>query len=163
MLRDPQKRADYDHREWTRTQAIQLAQFQRPLPPAAARQHSKFFGWGGWLVALVLAGALGFIASRSGSMPPIVRLEAAKAAPLPDADLRSQPAIQPVSAQELAQIRADAYAARNESAAVSPPATVELNATAPDEPAEQPVNSHPTPRHAPAPDKDFVERHGGIY
>ena len=33
VLRDPQKRAEYDHREWTRSQAIQLAQYQAALPP----------------------------------------------------------------------------------------------------------------------------------
>lgn len=167
VLRNPQKRADYDHRERTRTQAIQLAQFQAALPPPPPRQHSRVFGWGGWLVALVLAGALGLIASRSGSIPPMVRLEAARAAPLPDPDLRSQPAIQPVSAQELAQIRADAYVGHNESAAVSPPATEESNAAAA-EPSEQAADASPASQHEPArpsstSGKDSVERHGGIY
>src|SRR5437763_3806747 len=54
VLRDPQRRADYDHRESTRVQAIQLVQFQQALPQPPRR--SNFFGWGGWLVSLLLAG-----------------------------------------------------------------------------------------------------------
>src|SRR3954447_17809566 len=88
VLRDAQRRADYDHREAVRVQAIQLAQFQQALPSPARR--SNFFGWGGWLVSLLLAGAIGIIASQSGGMPPLPKVEAAKAAALHVVNLRSQ-------------------------------------------------------------------------
>lgn len=166
VLRDPRKRADYDQREWTRGQAIQLAQFQAALPPPA-RQHSRVFGWGGWLVALVLAGALGFIANRSGDSPPVVRLEAAKAAALPELDQRSQPAIQPVPPSELAQIRADAYAGHEDKAAPSPPAASPPAEPVTEAPRPHPVHTRLALRHrahrSAAADKDFVERNGGIY
>ncbi|HEX4739624.1 MAG TPA: J domain-containing protein [Allosphingosinicella sp.] len=158
VLRDPERRAEYDHREWTRGQAIQLAQFQAALPPP--RRASNFFGWGGWFVALVLAGALGLIASQSGSAPPMVKLEAAKTAALPDLDLHSQPPAPLIPPAELAQIQADAYAGHGQAAAPSVPVRHER--------IERPVHPrlvlrHRTvPTHA-APDKDFVERHGGIY
>src|SRR5206468_5994459 len=80
VLRDPQRRSDYDHREAVRVQAIQLAQYQQALPPPARR--SNFFGWGGWLVSLLLAGAIGIIASQGGGAPPAPKVDVAKAAPL---------------------------------------------------------------------------------
>ena len=160
VLRDPQKRAEYDHREWTRSQAIQLAQYQAALPPP--RRPSNFFGWGGWLVALVLAGALGLIASQSGSAPPLPKIEAARVAGVAasEPDLRSQPTPPSVPAAELAQIRADAYAGHGESAAPSGEVQYER--------PQRPAHPHLAFRHRPAPssaspDKDFVERHGGIY
>src|SRR5688572_26169477 len=50
VLRDAERRADYDHREWTRRQAFHLtdAQKQPPRPRSA-------FGWSGWFVASLLA------------------------------------------------------------------------------------------------------------
>ena len=160
VLRDPQRRAEYDHREWTRSQAIQLAQFQAAMPPP--RRASNFFGWGGWLVALVLVGALGLVASQSGSVPPLPKLEAARVAAVPDPelDLRSQPTPPSVPAAELAQIRADAYAGHGASTVASP--------AVPQKPNVRPV--HPrlalrrrAPPSSGAHDRDFVERHGGIY
>src|SRR3954451_518355 len=112
-LRDPQRRADYDHREAVRVQAIQLAQYQQALPPPARR--SNFFGWGGWLVSLLLAGAIGIIASQSGGVPPLPRVETVKAASLAGPRLRSQPEIPSadlVPPAELAEIRADALLGR---------------------------------------------------
>jgi curved DNA-binding protein CbpA len=162
VLRDPQRRAEYDHREWTRSQAIQLAQYQQSLPPP---RRSNFFGWGGWLVALVLAGAIGVIAGRDGGgAPPVVRVEPAKAAALPEPELGSQPSLPPVPPAELAQIRSDAMLGPKGEAAESapPPPPAPLPA-----PEPRPVRTHLAFRHraAPshAPDKDFVERHGGIY
>ena len=159
VLRDPQKRADYDHREWTKSQAIQLAQYQAALPPP--RRASNFFGWGGWLVALVLAGALGLIASQSGSEPPLPKIETARVAAVAarEPDLRSQPAPPSVPAAELAQIRSDAYLGRD-AAATEPVRSERL--------PQRPAHTHLAFRHRTAPsraspDKDFVERHGGIY
>jgi curved DNA-binding protein CbpA len=161
VLRDPQRRSDYDHREAVRVQAIQLAQYQQALPPPARR--SNFFGWGGWLVSLLLAGAIGIIASQSGGVPPLPRVETAKAAALGEAGPRSQPAI-PVAnlvpPSELAEIRSDALLGRAQGHDVVP---VDLRLR----PLHVP-RPHSPPRrrgggHAAPADKDFVERHGGIY
>jgi curved DNA-binding protein CbpA len=157
ILRDPQRRADYDHREWTRTQAIQLAQYQQNLKPP---RQSNFFGWGGWFVALLLAGAIGIIASQGGSLPPLPKVEAAKAASLQPADLRSQPPLRggPVPPAELAEIRADALLGRSEPGEGAPVRRAH---------GQRPA-THPASRRHGAPparrgDPDFVERHGGIY
>jgi curved DNA-binding protein CbpA len=157
ILRDPQRRADYDHREWTRTQAIQLAQYQQTLRPP---RPSNFFGWGGWLVALLLAGAIGIIASQGGNLPPLPKVEAAKAASLPPAELRSQPALRggPVPPAELAEIQADALLGRSESE--EEPAVRRARGQ---RPAAHPASRRHGARPARRSDPDFVERHGGIY
>ena len=54
ILRDSDRRTQYDHHEWTRQQKMHLAQYQPPPPPRAPR----VFGWGGWAVALLLAGVI---------------------------------------------------------------------------------------------------------
>ena len=162
VLRDPRLRSDYDHREAVRIQAIQLAQFQQALPPPGRR--SNFFGWGGWLVALLLAGAIGIIASQSGGLPQLPKAEAAKAAALRASD-RSQPEISAANAvppAELAEIRADALLGR--SAASDAGGAVRPRAA----PQQHAARSRASPRrHAAArksrTDKDFVEQHGGIY
>src|SRR5919202_178499 len=64
VLRDPQRRADYDQKEWIRQRDIQLAAYQPPPPPP---RRSNFFGWGGWLVAFVLAGMIALMASKTGA------------------------------------------------------------------------------------------------
>ena len=158
VLRDPQRRADYDHREWTRVQAIQLADYQKSLQPP---RKSNFFGWGGWLVALLLAGAIGIIASQSGGLPPLPRIEMAKAASIAKRELGSQPAVRggPVPAAELAEIRSDALLGR--------PGAGEAASVRHVPRPQRPV-AHLASRHRSAPsgaraDKDFVERHGGIY
>jgi curved DNA-binding protein CbpA len=162
VLRNQRLRSDYDHREAVRVQAIQLAQFQQALPPQARR--SNFFGWGGWLVSLLLAGAIGIIASQSGGLPPLPRVEAAKAAALRATNLRSQPEVSSANAvppAELAEIRADALLGR--SAADDENAAAPAHAR-PQHPARPhaPAHRHAAVHGAPA-DKDFVERHGGIY
>ena len=158
VLRDPHRRAEYDHREWTRSQAIQLAQYQQALPHP---RPSRFFGWGGWLVACVLAGAIGIIASQSGGAPPLVKAEPVKAASLSDPESRSQPTPRsPMPAAELAQIRADAFLGPAKSGGEGPSVHRPHPLRA--------VHPHPAARrHDAAPpaarDRDFVERHGGIY
>ena len=158
ILRDPQRRADYDHREWTRVKAIQLAEYQKSLKPP---RQSNFFGWGGWFVALLLAGAIGIIASQSGGLPPLPRLEMAKAASAAKRSLGSQPEVRggPVPAAELAEIRSDALLGRQ-----NPGEGPALR--------RAPRPQHPAPRYASHrrgasgsahAEKDFVERHGGIY
>ena len=55
-LRDPERRADYDRREWTHARNIQMAAYQ----PAPMHRVSRVFGWGGWVVAMIFAPA-GFV------------------------------------------------------------------------------------------------------
>ncbi|MDB5694316.1 MAG: hypothetical protein JWO81_3379 [Alphaproteobacteria bacterium] len=159
VLRDPQRRSEYDHREWTRSQAIQLAQYQQALPQPP--RPSNFFGWGGWLVASLLAGAIGIIASQSVGVPPLPKAETAKAASLSGPDFRSQPSMsEPPAPAELAQIRADALLGRS----ASPSEAAAAHRLR----IPRSVRSHVNFRRrgassAVSADKDFVERHGGIY
>lgn len=179
-LRDAERRADYDHREWIRQRDIQLAAY---LPPPAPPRLSNFFGWGGWLVAAVLAGMIALMASKGGA-PQLSAAEQARAATMAAPDLRSQP-LPPekslVTPEEAAAIRADAYAAHADP--VTPlPAPAPSPAPAPPQAAAAPVAVAPVApapkrpvyaaRHAPARhahrvaarhDKDFLERQGYIY
>jgi curved DNA-binding protein CbpA len=159
VLRDPQRRSDYDHREWTRSQAIQLAQFQQALPPPA--RASNFFGWGGWLVALLLAGAIGIIASQSGGVPSLVTAEAARPAAHAGPDLRSQPSMSdPPPAAELAEIRSDSLVGRPAYAGETPAVRrLRMSRT----PRTHVGVRRQSGRSVASADKDFVERHGGIY
>ena len=177
VLRDAARRADYDHHEWTRAQNIQLAQYPPPAPP----RQSNFFGWGGWLVALLLAGMIALIAGRNGGVPPLSNSEEARAAALPEPELRSQPSAprDSVSAAESAEIQADALrlpvAARTPATERSRPAaepapTVEAGRAEPVSRYRRVVIArsarYRAARHRggrrPA-NKDFVEQQGGIY
>ncbi|MET1112379.1 MAG: DnaJ domain-containing protein, partial [Allosphingosinicella sp.] len=51
VLKDPAKRADYDHRLWTKQQAIRLAEAQ----VASAGRPPRFVAVSGWLIAGLLA------------------------------------------------------------------------------------------------------------
>src|SRR5688572_26239629 len=53
VLRDAERRADYDRREATRQQAFRLVP-----APALPPRRSGAFGWAGWFVALLLGGLL---------------------------------------------------------------------------------------------------------
>jgi len=179
VLRDPERRAEYDHKEWIRERDISLAAYQPPPPP----RIPTFFGWGGWLVAAVLAGMIALMASRGGP-PQVSEAEQARAAAMAAPDTRTQP-LPPekslVTPAEAAAIRSDAYVGRAEPvkpppapaaapAAAPPPATLANTIPAP---PPAPAAVHPASRrHAPAHrrralagrhDKDFLERQGYIY
>jgi curved DNA-binding protein CbpA len=171
VLRDPERRAEYDHKEWVRTQNIQLAQYPPPSPP----RQSNFFGWGGWLVALLLAGALALIAGRSGVVPPMSNGEEAHAGGSAEPELRSQPRLPKdggVTPAQEAEIRADAWRQP-----ATPPARAEPEEAAGPAPQLPPaVHRNWASRahgrsawrrravHAdPRAGKDFLERQGGIY
>jgi hypothetical protein len=190
VLRDRERRADYDHKEWVRQRDIQLAASQAaPLP----RRRSNAFGWAGWLVSLVLAGTIGLVA-MDGNAPALHRAELARNAALATPELRSQPLVggRPVvSPAEEAELRAAASASRLHDedlgvpAASPPPETSRVPAPAPDPapapvaaaappvidhaPARRPVHARRTiPHHggtavAQRHDKDFLERQGYIY
>ncbi|HMC91782.1 MAG TPA: J domain-containing protein [Allosphingosinicella sp.] len=179
-LRDPERRADYDQKEWIRQRDIQLAAYQPPPPP----RGSNFFGWGGWLVAAVPAGMIALMASK-GSAPQLSEAEQARAATMAAPDTRSQPLPAEkslVTPAEAAAIRADAYAGRAEAPKPAPPAPAPppppAAIAAPPPVAVVPPAYRPPPRrtyaqrHAPSRhtrrlavrhDKDFLERQGYIY
>jgi curved DNA-binding protein CbpA len=174
VLRDPERRVEYDHKEWVRTQNIQLAQYPPPSPP----RQSNFFGWGGWLVALLLAGAIALIAGRSGGVPPISNGEEARARGSAEPELRSQPLLPKeatVSPAQEAAIRADAWRQTVAPSAPREPGPAEAADAA--EPVPLPATEVHRNRTSRAGDalrrraghsdsqvgKDFLERQGGIY
>jgi curved DNA-binding protein CbpA len=67
VLKDPARRAEYDHRLWTRQQAHRIAELRRPRPPASYR----LFGWSGWVLALLFGFALIAIASEKSVGSPV--------------------------------------------------------------------------------------------
>jgi curved DNA-binding protein CbpA len=173
VLRDAERRAEYDHKEWIRQRDISLAAYQPPPP-----RVPLFFGWGGWLVAAVLAGMIALMASRGGA-PQVSEAEQNRAAAMAAPDTRTQP-LPPdkslVTSAEAAQIRADAYAPKVEASravpaappAPVPPPAATVAAPPPEAPVHRPAHAH---RHAPPHrralagrhDKDFLERQGYIY
>lgn len=184
VLRDPERRAEYDHKEWIRQRDISLAAYQPPPPPPRA---PTFFGWGGWLVAAVLAGMIALMASR-GAAPEVSEAERARAAAMAVTDTRTQP-LPPdkglVSSAEAAEIRADPDTGRAEpakppttptpapprapDAGAAPAAPAAATASPPAAPAPRPaaVRHRALAHHRRAPpgrhDKDFLERQGYIY
>ena len=169
VLRDPQRRADYDRREWTGRQDITLARYQPP-PPAAGR-GLKVFGWGGWVVAAILGGVIAAMAGRVTEIAA-ARAEAARAAAAAQPDFRSQPSAPDASlvpAATLAEIRAEAFAPEERAA---PSRVASRLAPAPDpERAAPPPDPRPPRKPAAARDRkpekagepDFLEREGYIY
>ena len=175
VLREPGRRADYDQKEWIRQQKIQLASYAPPPP-----RRTNFFGWGGWLVALVLAGMIAVIAGR-GQVPPLSPTEQARAAAMAEPDLRTQP-FKPgeggLPEVDAAEIRADAYAGDVPAAvaATEPPPSPAPRAAPVAAPVRPPAaaprrsgaaRSWRKPARSPrarAPaKKDFLERQGYIY
>src|SRR5688572_17562714 len=66
ILRDPAKRADYDHRLWTKQQALRLAELQL----ASGGRPPRYVAVSGWLVAGLLACALAAVALGKSVVPP---------------------------------------------------------------------------------------------
>ena len=168
-LRDPERRAEYDRREWTRSQNIQMAAYQ----PPPTHRVSRVFGWGGWVVAVILGGVLALLAGRANEVV-LARADAARAGAAAEPDLRSQPTmpdepfVSPASMDAL--VRPPVAAAE----AVTPPAAAEVPRAAPPRQAQpQPQRKagrakprRPAPRAQrarTAQEQDFLEREGYIY
>jgi curved DNA-binding protein CbpA len=167
VLRDAARRAEYDRVEWIRQKDFRIAHYNATI----VSHPSKFFGWGGWLVALVLAGMIGILASRGVSpqaaIPGLSRAEA-PALPAPVPALGSQPGKPDERVMRAAEEAARVDARVSELIARSPPppsaAATGGKALAP---AARPYLAPPrlryrAPRRGPA-RPPRLERQGGIY
>jgi curved DNA-binding protein CbpA len=117
ILKDPAKRADYDHRLWTKQQALRLAELQ----VASAGRPPRYVAVSGWLVAGLLACALAVVALGKGVAPRSLSAAAAEAAAPHDSEEPARAAaaraaaaeavhdrvVMPSSAAVIARVRAE--------------------------------------------------------
>jgi curved DNA-binding protein CbpA len=168
VLRDAGRRADYDRTEYIRQKDMRIAHYQALEVP----RQSKLFGWGGWVVALLLTGMLWVIASKGIGVAPAAS-ELAKAADAPFPNLRSQPAEPDEKVMRAADEATDAQLRMNALTSRGPASSLSLREPAPSAaPAEAARTSPPRTRayrprrHAPPrtrEEKDFLARQGYIY
>ena len=179
VLKDPERRARYDEREFARQQSIAIAHYTPHAPPPQRRQL-HLFGWSGWAVALGLGG---FIAATGGQITqrPSPRAEATGIAAAAQRGQTSQPEAPkaPVGAFSDQDMRILAAAVEAEQRAE---ARAEPQADAEPAPVPPPMDIEEKPRRAEgreAPrqvakpkaarqtrkseEKDFLEREGYIY
>jgi curved DNA-binding protein CbpA len=169
VLRDSGRRSEYDRTEYIRQKDMRIAHYQALEVP----RQSKMFGWGGWVVALLLTGMLALIASKGIGVAPAS--EVAKAADSPLPDLRSQPA---EPSENVMRAADEAAAAERRMSSLAPPLprpvlslreAAPIAETAGPEPRpdrSRPRAYHPPRRHAPPrtrQEKDFLARQGYIY
>ncbi|HEX6374300.1 MAG TPA: J domain-containing protein [Allosphingosinicella sp.] len=163
VLKDPARRADYDHRLWTKQQALRLAELQA----GGAVARPRFAAWGGWIVAGLLACALAAV-TLGKSLEPRSAAAVAQAVEPHDAEEPARAAAAKAAAAEAAHDRVVIPS----SAAVL--AQVRAERKAPRARAPEPVGAEPValrvrkPRPVPpvrneAKEKDFLERQGYIY
>jgi curved DNA-binding protein CbpA len=167
VLKDSAKRAEYDHRLWTRQQAMRLAELQ-----ALGRgADPRFVRWGGWLLAALLGFTVVAMASnRNGAGPStpalaateaaeggnaVVRAAALEAAAVEDAKVQ---AAMPNSASLLARIRAE-ESLRASSRSARPVAEARDYSR----PRRQSRAKQRRPQAARTEQHDFLEREGYIY
>jgi curved DNA-binding protein CbpA len=162
ILRDPDRRTQYDHYEWARQQQMHLAQYQPPAPPRTPR----VFGWGGWVVALLLAAVILLMARDRGDL-------AAVEAPAPDLATAAHAEVHPAESRLPSFLRSNAperevEILRRAGTAASALASAEAESRA-DPPAKASKRQKGRPaRHRPRQaetrhDRDFLEREGYIY
>jgi curved DNA-binding protein CbpA len=164
-LRDPERRAEYDRREWTHAKNIQMAAYQ----PQPTQRISRVFGWSGWLVAATMGGVLAMMAGQANDAV-LARAEASRAAAAAEPDLRSQPSLpeEPFVSPEMLAGLAPAPAPV-EAEPLPPQADIPAEARTRPQPQRQASNGKP---RRPAPqarrartteERDFLEREGYIY
>src|SRR5687768_16319938 len=100
ILKDPAKRADYDHRLWSKQQALRLAELQ----VAAAGRPPRFVAVSGWLIAGLLAAALAAVAMGKSLAPPLRAI--AEAAEVHDSEAPARAAAAKAAAAEALHDRA---------------------------------------------------------
>ncbi|PSJ37238.1 J domain-containing protein [Allosphingosinicella deserti] len=170
ILRDPERRSDYDRRQWVRAQDIVLVQSSAP-PSPPRRTRAIMFGWSGWIVAVVLGGVIAMMAERATDLARSRAASESESA-FAEPDLRSQPAlpdepfVPPIVA---AEIRAAALAAKPSAEAMPRSAT---GAPAPAVRTGQRPRAAATKPHRSAKrqggslstsEREFLEREGYIY
>ncbi|HYE29526.1 MAG TPA: J domain-containing protein [Allosphingosinicella sp.] len=164
VLKDPARRADYDHRLWSKQQALRLAELQA----GGAASRSRFAAWGGWIVAMLLACALAAVAvGKSLAPPPLTaaaeaaepasaeepaRAAAAKAAA---AEAAHDRVVLPSSAAIIARVRAERQ--------VREPRVSRAPRAAPAAPRYRALKAASRAQSEPRREKDFLERQGYIY
>lgn len=171
VLKDPAKRADYDHRLWTKHQAIRLAEAQM----ASAGRPPRFVAVSGWLIAGLLAAALAAVAMGRNVVPPRMS-EIAEAAQVHDSEAPARAAALKAAAAEadrdrvampsgaavIAQVRAEAgirpIAIRPTATRPPPPARATSGA-----PRSRKARPAARARNEPRKEGDFLERQGYIY
>lgn len=166
VLKDPAKRADYDHRLWAKQQAIRLAEAQL----AGAGRPPRFVAVSGWLIAGLLAAALAAVALGKSVVPP--RLSAiAEAAQIHDSEAPARAAAlkaaeaeatqdrleMPSSAAVIARVRAE-QGVRQVSARPSRVARARSGA-----PRSRKARPAARARTEPRRESEFLERQGYIY
>ena len=170
VLKDPSRRAAYDHKLWTREQAMRAAELA-PVPP----RRSRIAGAAGWVVAIILGGVVAVMAGGRG----LPETSATGAAPAEAAALPTPAFLE--SGRAEAEMEAIVAAARRapvlppvppEQAEAKPPAAplgdarriaAEAAPTAPPRrrpPRRQPA---PQPQEEPVAEGEFLEREGYIY
>ena len=183
VLKDPSRRAEYDHRLWVREQAMRAAELQGAEP----RRGSRFAGLAGWAMALVLAAAVAAMAVGRGGEPPAGTLAAAAAAEEATADAEAAvPAfltkerveadlktLRAVTSAQIANAEAAPPPAPRIEVADSGPPAAEASADPPPAPERvaaapppSPPRARPKPprrKAAPKQPGDFLEREGYIY
>ncbi|MEA2998539.1 MAG: hypothetical protein QOK17_372 [Sphingomonadales bacterium] len=170
VLRDAGRRAEYDRTEYIRQKDLRIAHYQALEVP----RQSKLFGWGGWVVALLLSGMIAMIASK-GIVGPPAASELARAADAPLPNPRSQPAepgervMRAADEETSAQLRMNALTARAPEPALTLREAAPTTGAAGAETRPQLARArayHPPRRHAPPrtrQEKDFLARQGYIY
>jgi curved DNA-binding protein CbpA len=169
VLRDSGRRAEYDRTEYIRQKDMRIAHYQALEVP----RQSKMFGWGGWIVALLLTGMLAVIASKGIGVAPAAS-EVAKAADAPLPSLGSQPAEPDEKVMRAADEATDAQLRMNALTSRGPASSLSLREPAPTAAPAQAVPAppprarayRPPRRHAPPrtrQEKDFLARQGYIY
>jgi curved DNA-binding protein CbpA len=165
VLKDPAKRADYDHRLWNRQQAIRLAELQ----VAGGGRPPRFVAVSGWLIAGLLAAALAAVAMGKSLVPPRIgeiaeaaeihdsegpaRAAALKAA---DAEAARDRVVMPSSAAVIAQVHVE----QGVRPAINRPPALRASSGAP---RGRKVRPAARARTEPRKESDFLERQGYIY
>jgi curved DNA-binding protein CbpA len=167
VLKDPARRTDYDHRLWTKQQALRLAQLQA----AGGSAGPRFAALGGWLIAGLLACALAAVALGKTITPPPLAT-AAEAAEPEDADGLARAAAAKAAAAEAAHDRVEIPSSEVVVARVdaqhgmhafrSVPARVRAAPPAAAMPYRR-ARPAPPPKRNPRREPDFLEREGYIY
>jgi curved DNA-binding protein CbpA len=161
ILRDAERRTRYDHQEWTRQQNMHLAQYQPPVPRAP-----RVFGWGGWVVALLLAGVILLMARDREDFASVDSPGPELAAPArvaSEAWAKDGPAFLRSGAPEREVDMLRSLNARSSSlgeAEARSPVSAKPRAAAPKR--QKPRPARPRRRGA-SHSKDFLEREGYIY